>query len=307
MKMGSGKDITGKPRLSLVPPGIIEAVDEESEGMSEQRKRTTVTEEMKQEMQEMRNDGMTIAQVAEKMGLSYPTVCRWTVSKKKWEAAKGEEQGEQEEHEEQDTPDKPTRSTSLRSLPHDEKIARMQELRDAGVAMDRIAKRADVSIGFVAKNTTRKFAKDPLPEPKGCALPESLRERVPINGRGLDNEQGRTIERVTVRQGSESSLPKSYYGKDTDGKIRMSLVPPGIIEAVGEVRTFGCKKYGAPDNWKTVKAEFYVDALMRHLVRYLRDPKAVDEESGLSHLAHMACNIAFLIEMESTTCGTNDK
>lgn len=94
-------------------------------------------------------------------------------------------------------------------------------------------------------------------------------------------------------------------GKDTTGKARLSLVPPGIIEAVGEVRTFGCKKYGAPDNWKTVKAEFYVDALMRHLVRYLRDPKAVDEESGISHLAHMACNLAFLIEIEmgNTTCG----
>lgn len=28
-----------------------------------------------------------------------------------------------------------------------------------------------------------------------------------------------------------------------------------------------------------------------------------DEESGLSHLAHMATNVAFLIEMENTTCG----
>lgn len=92
---------------------------------------------------------------------------------------------------------------------------------------------------------------------------------------------------------------KMKTGKDIAGKPRLSLVPPGIIEAVGEVRTFGTKKYGCPENWKTVEPEFYVDALMRHLVRYLRDPKAVDSESGLSHLAHMATNVAFLIEMEN--------
>ena len=97
---------------------------------------------------------------------------------------------------------------------------------------------------------------------------------------------------------------KMSSGKDITGKPRLSLVPPGIIEAVGEVRTFGTEKYGCPENWKTVEPEFYVDALIRHLVRYLRDPKAVDSESGLSHLAHMATNIAFLIEMENTTCGT---
>lgn len=37
---------------------------------------------------------------------------------------------------------------------------------------------------------------------------------------------------------------------------------------------------------------------MRHVVAYLGDPHGVDEESGLPHLWHMACNIAFLIELE---------
>ena len=93
-------------------------------------------------------------------------------------------------------------------------------------------------------------------------------------------------------------------GKDTKGKPRLSLVPPGIIEAVGAVRTFGTEKYGCPENWKTVEPELYVDALMRHLVAYLRDPKAVDEESGYPHLWHLVTNAAFLIEMENTTWGT---
>lgn len=40
--------------------------------------------------------------------------------------------------------------------------------------------------------------------------------------------------------------------------------------------------------------------LSRHTVAYVRDRKAVDEESGLPHLWHMACNLAFLCEMEES-------
>lgn len=87
--------------------------------------------------------------------------------------------------------------------------------------------------------------------------------------------------------------------KDT-GKPRLALVPPALIEAVGAVRTFGTAKYNNDsENWRTVEAFRYKDALMRHICAYLRDPQAVDQESGLSHLAHAACNIAFLLEFDS--------
>ena len=86
--------------------------------------------------------------------------------------------------------------------------------------------------------------------------------------------------------------------KYDEGKPRLSLVPPGLIEAVGIIRTYGCQKYGSPDGWKEVDPERYRDALMRHLVAWLREPGSVDEESGLPHLWHLACNVAFLIEFE---------
>lgn len=42
----------------------------------------------------------------------------------------------------------------------------------------------------------------------------------------------------------------------------------------------------------------YRDAAFRHFLAYLDDPQGVDEESGLPHLWHLACNIAFLCELE---------
>lgn len=82
------------------------------------------------------------------------------------------------------------------------------------------------------------------------------------------------------------------------GKPRLALVPPAIIEAVGRVRTYGTEKYGDPENWRKVEPERYRDALMRHLCAYLRDHHSRDAESGLLHLEHVACNVAFLLEME---------
>jgi hypothetical protein len=81
------------------------------------------------------------------------------------------------------------------------------------------------------------------------------------------------------------------------GKLRLSLVPTEIIREIAKVRMYGTAKYGDSENWKRVEAERYRDALCRHILAYMDDPESVDEESGLSHLAHAACNIAFLLQM----------
>ena len=86
------------------------------------------------------------------------------------------------------------------------------------------------------------------------------------------------------------------YKYDQD-KPRLDLVPPGVIEAIGKIRTYGLEKYGTVDGWQEVEPERYTAALMRHLCKFLRNPYGKDEESGLPHLWHMACNIAFLIEL----------
>ena len=80
------------------------------------------------------------------------------------------------------------------------------------------------------------------------------------------------------------------------GKTQITLVPRKIIWDIAKIRMYGTAKYHDPENWKNVSDDRYRDALMRHLLAYLDDPNGVDEESGLPHLWHAACNIAFLCE-----------
>ena len=107
---------------------------------------------------------------------------------------------------------------------------------------------------------------------------------------------------VMGQWGMSDQLTNKY---DT-GKLRIDLVPPAIIEAVAEIREYGNNKYKDPDSWKTVEPYRYIAALGRHFCEYLRDPKSVDAESGISHLKHMACNIAFLLELEYMKGDEND-
>ena len=82
------------------------------------------------------------------------------------------------------------------------------------------------------------------------------------------------------------------------GKNRLDLVPPELIEEVGWVLTHGAEKY-APRNWEggfeDIKKDVYAP-LLRHLIAWDKGEE-FDKESGLTHLAHAGCNIAFLIAL----------
>ena len=86
--------------------------------------------------------------------------------------------------------------------------------------------------------------------------------------------------------------------KKDAGKPRLSLVPMQILYDIAEIREYGCRKYGDPENWRRVEPSRYRDAMLRHMVEYIRDPASVDEESGLPHRWHLECNLAFLAELE---------
>lgn len=85
--------------------------------------------------------------------------------------------------------------------------------------------------------------------------------------------------------------------KRDEGKLQLSLVPTQIIRDIAEVRMYGNKKYGDPNNWKNVEMERYIDALYRHFLAFVDDPSSIDDESGIPHYKHMACNMAFICHM----------
>lgn len=82
------------------------------------------------------------------------------------------------------------------------------------------------------------------------------------------------------------------------GKLQLTLVPTELIRAVARIRMYGVEKYHDPENWRKVSKKRYRDAAFRHFLAYLDDHAGVDPESGLPHLWHLACNIAFLCELE---------
>lgn len=92
---------------------------------------------------------------------------------------------------------------------------------------------------------------------------------------------------------------ENQSAKADDGKPKPSLVPKQIIYEIAKVRKFGVDKYKDPDNWRKVDIERYHQALLRHTLAIWDDIAARDEESGLLHLSHIACNVAFILEMMS--------
>jgi len=83
--------------------------------------------------------------------------------------------------------------------------------------------------------------------------------------------------------------------KHDESKRRMDLVPTSLISSVARILEFGASKYG-DNNWREgLKWSRVYAALQRHLADFW-DGNDLDSESGLPHLYHAACNIAFLIE-----------
>lgn len=93
-------------------------------------------------------------------------------------------------------------------------------------------------------------------------------------------------------------ITDNQEAKKDEGKLRLTLVPRQIIRSIAAVRMFGVLKYTDPENWRKVSKKRYRDAAFRHFLAYLDDPSSIDEESGLPHLWHLSCNIAFLEELE---------
>ena len=88
-----------------------------------------------------------------------------------------------------------------------------------------------------------------------------------------------------------SSETFSGGARRSDRKPRFDLIPFVFLEAVAEVLTKGAATYG-PHNWKRGDKDFFLDA-WNHAFVHLQ--KFKEGDTGEDHLAHLACNVAFLL------------
>ena len=81
-------------------------------------------------------------------------------------------------------------------------------------------------------------------------------------------------------------------------KPKLYLLPPKSIIEIGKVLTYGAEKYDA-ENWRKVDdlQNRYTSAALRHIFAHI-DGEKLDEETGLSHLAHAMCCLLFKLEDE---------
>lgn len=86
--------------------------------------------------------------------------------------------------------------------------------------------------------------------------------------------------------------------KDDAGKPRWDLLPVGPAREVVRALTHGAARYG-DDNWRRVEEprRRYYAAALRHMTTWF-DGELLDPDTGLSHLAHAACCLLFLLGHE---------
>lgn len=138
------------------------------------------------------------------------------------------------------------------------------------------------------------------------------REKVKRCGR-KDPDSGLTCSRVESHPGDHKAKglvwsvpvvtappsPPTVGLKDDAGKAPWHLFMWRAANAVVHVLEYGARKY-APNNWRNVPhaRQRYFAATMRHLVAW-HGGENIDPESGLPHLAHAACSLLFILELES--------
>lgn len=115
----------------------------------------------------------------------------------------------------------------------------------------------------------------------------------------------------------KAPVPRQERGRDNmdletggvkydDGKARLDLLAPEFIEGVGQVLTYGAKKY-ADRNWeKGMRWGRCVGAVLRHIFSWMRR-QDIDPESGLHHLDHAACCLMFLRAYIARKIGEDDR
>lgn len=114
------------------------------------------------------------------------------------------------------------------------------------------------------------------------------------------------FDHITVFGPAPAEKPAGTALKFDTNKLPLNLLSTEAMNQTAAVLAFGAEKYAA-HNWRAGFAwSRPLAAAMRHLTAF-NDGEDRDPESGLSHLAHAACCIMFLLEFEKTHQHLDDR
>lgn len=109
-----------------------------------------------------------------------------------------------------------------------------------------------------------------------------------------------------VEEKIKAAVKSAEAAKFDGGKPPLGLISRYALEQEAHVMQYGVNKYGT-HNWrKGMDFSRLVDACLRHVYAFA-DGEDVDGETGLSHLAHARCCLAFLLEYEGKRIGSDDR
>ncbi len=132
-----------------------------------------------------------------------------------------------------------------------------------------------------------------------CGVPHSSDEDM---DRKADQAKAIAVERDPNYDSTRPVLgnPGTTPGyKHDGGKLPLHLLSTVALNKVAEVMAFGAQKYST-DAWRAgMDWSRLIGAALRHITAF-NGGEDQDDESGLSHLAHAACCVMFLLEYEET-------
>lgn len=85
--------------------------------------------------------------------------------------------------------------------------------------------------------------------------------------------------------------------KPGENKVLLQLIDPFFIDGLGQVLTYGAKKYQTGPGWKNLENPIFETegSVMRHWNEYKKG-NFYDDESGLPHLYHCASQLMILMQ-----------
>lgn len=130
-----------------------------------------------------------------------------------------------------------------------------------------------------------------------------------FTGKNVTMQSSPSISVITIDTPVDTSKTTISVGsaiKHDGDKPPMNLLSREALEQTAMVMAFGKEKYAA-HNWRKGFAwSRPLSAAIRHIMAF-NDGEDKDPESGLSHLAHAACCIMFLLEFEKTHKHLDDR